>query len=99
MPNMNLTYHDISTASGQLKTGENTIHGDLGNLQKIIDGLVAHGFQTDQASGAFHDSYTQFTSGATNVISGLTGMAKYLDAVVTTMQQTDDSLAKAIRQH
>ena len=99
MANMNLTYGDISTASNQLKGGETTITGDLGNLQKIIDGLVAHGFQTDQASGAFHDSYSQFTSGAQNVIGGLTGMAHYLDAVVTTMTQTDESLAKAIKAH
>jgi hypothetical protein len=43
-----------------------------------VDSLVAAGFQTDQASGAFHNSYTQFNTGVNQTLEGLVGMSQYL---------------------
>jgi WXG100 family type VII secretion target len=88
--------HDAAT---QLTNGEHQISSDLDRLQGIITNLVASGFVTDQASKAFDDSYQQFTSGAKNMMQGLDGMAQYLNKAASTMQETDSSLASAIRSH
>lgn len=52
---------------------------------------------TDTASGAFHESYTQFTTGATQTIGGLQGLSDFLGQAATALGDTDTQLASAIR--
>jgi WXG100 family type VII secretion target len=98
VPNVNVTYAEMQSAARQLQAGEQTIEGDLTKLKHLVDNLVASGYVTDTSSKHFQDSYTQFTSGATRMIQGLTGMAQYLDAAVKAFGDTDAQLAAALRQ-
>ena len=53
---------------------------------------------TDASSKHFEASYTQFHSGASKMIQGLTGMGQYLDAAVRVFHDTDTQLAASLRQ-
>ena len=97
MANLTVQYSEMQSAATQLTNGEHQISSDLDNLQKVISNLVNSGFVTDAASKAFDDSYTQFTTGAKQMMQGLDGMAQFLNKAVATMQETDNQLANAIR--
>jgi WXG100 family type VII secretion target len=99
MANISASYGDMSAVATQLNTGEQTITADLQRLQSVVQQLVTAGFVTDQASKAFDESYSNFTKGAAQMMQGLNGMASYLNQAVTAMQDTDSSLANAIRSH
>ena len=97
MPNVNVTYADMQAAARQLQAGEQTIEGDLSRLKRLVDNLVAGGYVTDASSTQFEASYAQFSTGATKMIQGLTGMAQYLDAAVKAFGETDAQLAASLR--
>ena len=97
MANVNVTYADMQSAAKQLQAGEQTIEGDLSRLKKLIDNLVAAGYVTDQSSKQFEASYTEFNTGATKMIQGLTGMSQFLDAAAKAFEQTDTQLASALK--
>ena len=97
MPNVNVTYAEMQAAARQLQAGEQTIEGDLSRLKRLVDNLVAGGYVTDASSGQFEASYAQFSTGATKMIQGLTGMAQYLDAAVKAFGETDTQLAASLR--
>lgn len=98
MPNVNVTYAEMQAAARQLQTGEQTIEGDLTRLKHLVDQLVAGGYVTDTSSKQFEASYTQFNTGATKMIQGLTGMGQYLDAAVRAFHDTDAQLAASLKQ-
>ncbi|WP_243062369.1 WXG100 family type VII secretion target [Humibacter sp. RRB41] len=99
MANMNVTYGDMTSAAGRLNSGKEDLVSKLNELQTLVNQLVTDGFVTDSASGAFHDSYTQFTTGATNAVNGLDGMSQFLTKAADTLQQTDSSLASSVGGH
>ena len=78
MPNVNVSYAETQAAARQLQAGEQTIEGDLARLKRLVDQLVAGGYVTDTSSKQFEASYTQFNTGATKMVQGLTGMGQYL---------------------
>ena len=96
MPNVNVTYAEMQSAARQLQAGEQTIEGDLRKLKQLVDNLVMGGYVTDSSSKRFHESYTEFTTGATKVIQGLTGMGQYLDTAVKAFGDTDAQLAASL---
>ena len=96
MTNIAVEYHAMRDAAGQLKTHEHNITDILNLAQTLVKNLTAAGFNTDHASKAFDDSYTQFTQGATNMIHGMEGMAGYLTNAADQMEQMDHGLAHAI---
>ena len=98
MPNVNVTYAEMQAAARQLQAGEQTIEGDLARLKHLVDNLVAGGYVTDASSRQFEASYTQFNTGATKMIQGLTGMGQYLDAAVKAFNDTDTQLAASLKQ-
>ena len=98
MPNVNVSYAEMQTAARQLQAGEQTISGDLARLKRLVDQLVAGGYVTDTSSRQFEASYTQFNTGATKMIQGLTGMGQYLDAAVKAFHDTDAQLAASLKQ-
>ncbi len=97
MPDVNVTHAEMQAAARQLQAGEQTIEADLSRLRRLVDNLVAGGYVTGASSTQFEASYAQFSTGATTMIQGLTGMAQYLDAAVKAFGETDAQLAASLR--
>lgn len=73
------------------------IEEKLSELKKLVDNLIAEGFQTDKASGAFQTSYEEFTTGATKTIQGLEGLSSFLTSSADAFEQVDQQLSSAIQ--
>lgn len=97
MANLNVTYDEITSVANQLKSGQGSLEEQLTSLKRAVDGLIGAGFATDQASGAFQNSYTEFDTGIRQVVSGLEGMTAFLNQAVTSYTQVDTDLASAIK--
>jgi len=95
MANLNVTYAELQQVSNQLNSGHGELTQILTQLKSAVDSLVAAGFQTDQASGAFHNSYTQFNTGVNQTLEGLVGMSQYLTKAQEAMADLDSQLASA----
>lgn len=96
MANMNVTYADMTQAAGRLNAGKDDIIHKLNELQALVNNLVSGGFVTDAASGAFHESYQQFTTGTTQAVNGLDGMSQFLNRASDALQNMDAQLARGI---
>lgn len=97
MANVSVTYGEMQSAAGQLRAGQQQIESDLARLKSLVDNLVASGYVTDASSRQFDASYTEFNTGATKVMEGLTGMGQYLDAAARAFQETDTQLAVSLK--
>lgn len=96
MADMNITYGELQHVATQLTSGQGNIDSELSRLKSLVEQLVANGFTTDAASGAFQTAFSEFTSGATKVVEGLTGMSSYLNKAVQIYQSADEQLAKSL---
>lgn len=96
MANMNVTYSEMNDAAGRLNTGKEGIVTQLQDLQKLVGQLVAGGFVTDAASGAFNNSYDHFTRGTLDAVNGLDGMVEFLKKASQALGEVDAQLAKGI---
>ena len=96
MANMNVTYSEMTDAATRLTTGKEDLVLKLGELQTQVNSLVASGFVTDQASGAFQSSYELFTKGATEAVNGIEGMSQFLTKAAEALGNVDSELAKGI---
>jgi len=92
-----VSYDELRGQAGQLRSGQQQMTEILQNLQTQVNNLVASGFVTDQASGAFQGSYESFTTGTTQAIDGLEGMASFLEQTAQTLSDVDAQLAQGIR--
>lgn len=97
MADMNVTYADMHTSAGKLTSGQAQIEQMLQTLKREVDGLVTSGYVTDKSSKAFQSSYEEFNKGITQVIHGLSGMAKFLKGAANQMQQIDEQLASTLK--
>jgi WXG100 family type VII secretion target len=97
MANINMTYQEIDQQAMRVDGGRDEIQSTLDKLMSEVQALTASGFVTDQASGAFGDSYQQFTTGAKQCIDGLTGMSSFLRQTSQQMAALDQQLAAGIR--
>ncbi len=97
MANVNVTYDEMQGAATRLRAGQQQATETLQHLQQQVDELVAGGFVTDQASGAFQESYQEFTSGTTQAVAGIEGMAHFLEQAAQTLQDVDAQLAAGLR--
>ncbi|MCL2594073.1 MAG: WXG100 family type VII secretion target [Promicromonosporaceae bacterium] len=95
--NLNVTFGDMEGAATYLRNGRETLDSTLDGLRSYIQNLVSSGFVTDQASGAFNDTYYQFTNNASGTIAALESLATFLEQAATAMRETDQALANAIR--
>jgi len=95
--NISLTYDQISQISRSLDQGRQNIDDQLTTMKQQVDELISSGFVTDQASGAFGQSYQEFTTGSTQTIDGMQKMTSFLDNAVSSMQDLDSQLAAGIR--
>lgn len=97
MANLNVSYDAMNSEASALANGRQEIEGNLTALANRINGLVANGFVTDSASGAFQQMYEEFTTSAKNTIASLDQIANTLKQMAQTMQETDQQLANSIR--
>lgn len=97
MANINVTFQDLHDASTKLNAGKEEITHKLQELKGFIDGLISNGYVTDQSSVAFGEKYTEFTTGTTQVVEGLTGLAQFLSSAAQALQDADTQLASSIR--
>ncbi len=97
MANIHVTYSDMANAANQLTSGQQDLESKLQQLKSYMDSLVSSGYVTEQSSVAFQEQFAQFTTSATGVVGALEGMAQFLRSAADTMEQTDASLASAIR--
>ncbi|GAB3285856.1 WXG100 family type VII secretion target [Kineosporia babensis] len=88
-------YGELQTTSAQLNSGREEMIANLNRLKGLVDGLVASGFVTDQASGRFQQSYQQWNTGASNAIQGLEGMSTFLTQAIARHQQLDSELGSS----
>ena len=51
MPNVNVTYAEMPSATRPLRAGGQRIEGDLSKLKRLVDNLVARGYVADVSSG------------------------------------------------
>ena len=97
MANLNVTYDDLRAAADQLTNGQSDIDNRLAELKAYIENLGAEGYVTSASSGAFQEQYTSFTTSAKSTVSALEGLSQFLRSAADSLQQTDESLASAIR--
>lgn len=97
MANLNVTYADIEGMVSNLRNGQSQLNEILNKLKGQVDQLVASGFVTDKASGAFQSSYSEFTNGATKAVNGLEGMHAFLSKTQQAMRELDTQLAGALK--
>lgn len=96
MANLNVSYEQMETAAGNLRTGQEEIVENLTHLRGLVERLIEDGFTTSSASGAFDAAYKEFDSGANSTIQGIEGMASFLDKAAQALSSTDEELAKAL---
>ena len=97
MANVNVTYQDLRDTARQLLGGRDDLAQKLTDLSTLVNNLTANGFQTDQASGAYRDSFDQFTAGTKQAVDGLEGLSQFLIQAADTLEQADQGLASGIR--
>ena len=96
MANVSVAYRQMEDAAGRLTNGRTEIDGMLGQLQSLVEQLVADGYVTDSSSKNFQASYDEFTQGAKKTIEGLDGMAAYLNQAAATFRDADTQLASSL---
>ncbi len=77
--------------------GKDDLQQKLAELSNLVQTLTSNGFQAEQSSAAYRDSFDQFTTGTRSAIDGLDGLSKFLVSAADTLQQTDEGLANAIK--
>jgi WXG100 family type VII secretion target len=97
MANVNVTFQDLMDQASRFDARRDEMTGLLDQLMAEVESLTSSGFTTDQASGAFMDSYEQFTSGTKEAVDGLTGMSMFLRRSSEILQEVDARLAAGIR--
>ncbi|GIG28545.1 WXG100 family type VII secretion target [Cellulomonas marina] len=97
MANLSVSYQDMTDAATRLTGGQDSMVGELTAMRAYVDGLVASGFVTDQASVAFGDSYRRYTQSLTDAVSALGGMAQYLRTSASALADVDSQLAAGLR--
>ena len=97
MANLNVTYDDLREAAQRLTAGQDDLINKLVELSNLVSNLTANGFQAEQSSAAYRDSFEQFTTGTRSAVEGLEGLSKFLISAADALQQTDEGLASAIK--
>ena len=97
MANINVTYDDLRETAQRLIAGQQDLQNKLVELSNVVQNLTANGFQAEQSSAAYRDSFEQFTTGTRQAVDGLEGLSKFLTSAADTLQQTDEGLASALK--
>lgn len=97
MANLNVTYDDLRDTASRLVTGQQDLQNKLVELSNLVQNLTSNGFQAEQSSAAYRDSFEQFTTGTRQAVDGLEGLSKFLTSAADALQQTDEGLASSLK--
>ena len=97
MANLNVTYDDLRDTAARLVTGQQDLQNKLVELSNLVTNLTSNGFQAEQSSAAYRDSFEQFTTGTRQAVDGLEGLSKFLTSAADALQQTDEGLASSLK--
>ncbi|MGP3972155.1 WXG100 family type VII secretion target [Streptomyces sp. 6N223] len=93
---MNLTYDQMHDAGDHLISEHERLRGELDDIKTYVDDLLEDGFTTQQASGAFGDSYTEFTEGVKQMLEGMEGMGNFLHSAADGLEDQDAEYASQV---
>ncbi|MEU4926975.1 WXG100 family type VII secretion target [Streptomyces yokosukanensis] len=93
----NLTYADMDKQAGELIKAMHHMEEQLKGIERGVENLVAHGFTTQKASGAYEESIKEFTKGAAKTVQGLHGLSKFLTDARKAYEHLDHQLAQGAR--
>jgi uncharacterized protein YukE len=94
--NVTLSYAEMEQVKAVFVRDAQQMETALQNLMKLTNQLTSGPFKTDKASPAFMQAYTNINKGGEQIMQGIQGLGKFLDAAVQGAQQLDDQLAKAL---
>ncbi len=94
---LDVTYEDMRQASNHMNKEKARIDDKLDALKGYVDNLVESGYVTSKSSKAFQESFDDFKKGASQMMEGLEGLAKYLKTAADQFEQVDEQLAKATK--
>jgi len=97
MANITVTYDELNRVAGQIDVGRDQLAQQLDLLSREVDGLIANGFVTDAASGAYNEQFDSYTASTHKAIEALTGFAELLRSSAQAFQDTDTQISSAIR--
>lgn len=95
MPSTRVSYDAMEQQAQWFDAGHQEITNQLKDLMSKVDQLTSQGFQTDEASLAFYDAYSEFTTGLNAGLEGLLAMSAYLRKANQAYRDLDSALAKA----
>jgi uncharacterized protein YukE len=96
MANLNVTYTEMSDSATRLRNNKNDIDAKLTECKSLVDDLTAAGFVTDQASGKFDETHTEFVNAANQTMETLEQLSTWLDKAVEALQDMDTQLAGSL---
>jgi WXG100 family type VII secretion target len=98
MPNLNVTYEQMSDAATRMRNDKADIDSKLSECKNIVDELTQSGFVTDQASGKFDEVHNEFVNSANQLMPALDQLSQWLDKAVQAMQDMDTQMAQSLNQ-
>ena len=98
MSDIQVNYEEVKSSASRLDREREDITAKLQELDRMIEGLVQGAFKTQTASPKFRDSFSQWHTGAKNVIEGLQGMTAFLNKAVQGHQDLDTNLSSGLGQ-
>jgi len=93
MTDLEVSFEQMQSTAARLRGGQEELAAALQAHRELVGRLVADGFTTSAASGAFQLAYEQFTQGALQTISGMDAMAQFLERAAQTLAEVDGRLA------
>jgi WXG100 family type VII secretion target len=98
MPNLNVTYGEMSDAANRLRVEKDEVDAKLNECKNVVDQLTNTGFVTDKASGRFEEIHTEFVQSANTVMGTLEQLSQWLDKAVEAMRDMDTQMAGSLPQ-
>ncbi|MFD5648896.1 WXG100 family type VII secretion target [Streptomyces sp. NPDC127039] len=92
-----LTYVEMEKKATDLIKAMGDMEDMLKAIEKGVEELVANGFTTQKASGAYDESIKDFTKGAARTVKGLEGLSKFLTNAKKAYEDLDEQLAKTAK--
>jgi WXG100 family type VII secretion target len=96
MANINVTYDEMSDSAKRMRDNKYEIDSRLNECKSIVEMLTTTGFVTEQASGKFEETHTEFNTAATQVMENLELLSMWLDKAVEALRQMDTELAGSL---
>ena len=93
-----VTYQEMLDTATKLRNNKNEVVARLTDCKRIVEGLVANGFVTQQASGKFDEVSTKFVTSSKEAMETLETLSGWLDKAVEALRQMDQDMANSLNQ-